>query len=127
MKRIRRLCKWLKRRIRPPRAYEYAILVFLVTLVVDFFKTMPASQMARFELLCNGLMFIFAVFGFFRTRRFAVDNSINNPNTILSNVAIPIIALSMNIDVFGHTITREQLWNDLWGWHLCWVICVSYR
>lgn len=71
--------------------------------------------MAKAEFLYNSIMFGIAVFCFFRARHTAEDNGAYDSYAILSNVAVSVVAVFMNIDVFGHTIRKEELWSDLWG------------
>lgn len=91
------------------------------------FGLISALNVAKAEFLYNSIMFGIAVFYFFWARHAAEDNGVNDSYTILSNVAVSVDAVFMNIDVFGHTIRKEELWSDLWGWHLCWIICVAIQ
>ena len=116
-----------KSRIIRISAYFAALIVFGIAVVCKLFGLISALNVAKAEFLYNSIMFGIAVSCFLRARHAAEDNGANDSYTMLSNVAVSVVAVFMNIDVFGHTIRKEELWSDLWGWHLCWIICVAIQ
>ena len=76
------------------------------------------------EVICNILMFLIVLVSFFCVGMPSRNIGLNNPENVFSNVIISVISFPMNIDVFENTIHMDQIFSDLWGWHIFWIMCV---
>lgn len=107
-----------------------AILVFLVVELIDLLGIVPLEQRDKFEQICNGVMFAIAVLGllsFFLKRQSPLANDKRHPIHVLSNLAVPLTAFYMNVNVFQHNIRLEQLWECIWGIHLFWLLFAAVQ
>lgn len=100
----------------------FATLVFLFVEVADMRWATFWQYRDAFEILSNTVMLLIAVISFFVIGLPPRINGKGELSGILGCVVIPAIAFPMNIDVFGHIIRLEHILNDLWGWHLFWII-----
>lgn len=111
----------------------FAILIFSIVELADLSGLVPAQQRGHFEEISNGAMIAVFVAGLFMVGLPFKANSNTQAGrdekafVILGNLAVSFIAFPMNISVFGHTLRREQLLADLWGWHLFWLICAAIQ
>lgn len=80
-------------------------------------------SLRELEIFSNTILLLIAVLGFFVADMPAKKNKEGNLANILGNVMVSVVAFPMNIEIFGHVIRLEQLWKDLWGWHLWWLSC----
>lgn len=101
-----------------------AIGVFALIEIINIFDFVPEHQRYNFEIMSNILMLIVAAVGFF-LMGFppSSDSGRSRGEEIFSNIVVSAMAFAMNIDVFEHTLRRDHILEDLWGWHTCWVIC----
>lgn len=102
-----------------------AILVFLTVELNDLLEIVPLER-GKVEQISNGIMFVIAVLGvigFYLERQASQVGKERNLACIFSNVAVSVIAFYMNVSVFHRTIRLEQLWENIWGIHLCWLLC----
>lgn len=94
-----------------------AILILLIIGIIDLLGFVPVEQKDKLEFLSNSALFAVAVLGIgLRGSR--------NLNDMISNMAVPAVAFSMNIGVFHHNIRVEHLWTDIWGIHFGWLLCL---
>lgn len=100
----------------------FATLVFLLVEVADMRWDIFWQYRDAFEVLSNTVMLLIAVISFFVIGLPSRINGREELSSILGCVMIPVIAIPMNIDVFGHIIRLEHILNDLWGWHLFWIM-----
>lgn len=84
-------------------------------------NVVPVRLWGETEIICNVVMLLIAAIGFFAQRRRSEAEKDTSAAGVAGNLAVPLTALIMNVDVFGHTIRRERLLSDLWGWHLFWI------
>lgn len=84
-------------------------------------SALPQSQV---EVLLNIAMLATAIFGFFYLGLPAKINLSHSLYGFLCNLSVSGIAFVMNVAVYGHSIRWDHLWEDLFCWHICWVLCV---
>ena len=107
-----------------------AILVFLVVELINLLGIVPLEQRDKFEQICNGVMFAVAVLcllGFFLKRQPSLPDDKKHLVHVLSNLAVPLTAFYMNVNVFQHIIRPEQFWGYIWGIHLFWLLFAAVQ
>lgn len=96
-----------------------AVIILAIVTVLDMLPVEFLHQQGNFETLSNVALIIVAVIGFFQRKP---DGS-SDYGSIFSNTLVSIIAFPMNIIIFKHAIRPEYFLEDLWCWHLFWLIC----
>lgn len=111
----------------PPNVF-FALLPFLVYVITAVLRKLEViSSRNDTILVCNAILFLFAVGSFFVVglpSRAEKDTVLWG---LLTNLAFPLAAFLMNTSVFGLSIQRETLLNDLWSWHLGWIVCAALQ
>lgn len=101
-----------------------AVLVLLVTEIINWMGIVPPVQNTNFETMCNFLLLAVAVGSFFLQGLPSAKNGQYDLTIILSNITVSAIAFPINIDVFKHSIRSERFWGDIWGWHAGWLLVI---
>lgn len=107
----------------------YGIPAFLAAgllLLIEWLRLsgrISEGQLGNYEILCNAVMLLIAAVGFFIFAQGTMEKPHRPVSCIAGNLAVPLIAFPMNIDVFGHVIRRDHIGADLWGWHVLWIAC----
>lgn len=106
----------------------FALLPFLVYVITAVLHKLEViSSRNDTILVCNAILFLFAVGAFFITGLPSKAEKDSRLWGLLANLAFPLAAFLMNTSVFGLFIRREALLNDLWNWHLGWIICAALQ
>lgn len=98
-----------------------AVSVLLIVLFINALEVVPTECRYRFAEISNVLLIILAVVGLlcFQNKRTTDRNEVFY---ILSNMAVTLLALIMNVYVFDQTIRLNHLWEDVCEAHLLWVV-----
>jgi len=98
-----------------------AVSVLLIVLFINALEVVPTEYRYRFEEISNVIMIILAVVGLlcFHNKRTTNRNEVFY---ILSNMAVTLLALIMNVYVFDQTIRLNHLWEDVCEAYLLWVV-----
>ena len=111
-----------------PQNVFFALLPFLVYVITAVLRKLEViSSRNDTILVCNAILFFFSVCAFFVVglpSRAEKDTVLWG---LLTNLAFPLAAFLMNTSVFGLSIQRETLLNDLWNWHLGWIIWAALQ
>lgn len=116
-----------KSKLLSPNVF-FALLPFLVYVITAVLcKLEIISSRNDTILVCNASLFLFAVGAFFIAGLPSKSEKDSCLRGLLANLAFPLAAFLMNTSVFGLSIRREALLNDLWNWHLGWIICAALQ
>jgi hypothetical protein len=98
-----------------------AVSVLLIVLFINALEVVPTEYRYRFEEISNVIMIILAVVGLlcFHNKRTTNRNEVFY---ILSNMAVTLLALIMNVYVFDQTIRLNHLCEDVCEAYLLWVV-----
>lgn len=106
----------------------FALLPFLVYFITAVLRKLEViSSQNDTILVCNSILFLFAAGAFFVIGLPSATEKDTRLWGLLVNFTFPLTAFLMNISVFGLTIRREALLNDLWNWHSGWIICAALQ
>lgn len=107
--------------------WKYGILpltAWVICLVAEIINIKgSAFPQTQVEILSNIVMLATAIFGFFYL---GLPSKIDIPHSLygsLCNLSVSGIAFVMNVAVYGHSIRWDHLWEDLFCWHICWILC----
>jgi len=95
--------------------------------LINAWEVVPSRYWDDFEIISNAVMLMIAVLSFFVLGLPAQCDSGGPLAGVLANLAVPAITFPMNIDVFGYRIRPDHVLDDLWGWHLGWIICAAVQ
>lgn len=101
-----------------------AVLILVITGIVNLREAVPSGRYANFEIMSNFLLLTVAVAAFFLQGLPSIKGNYCDLSIILSNIAVSAMAFPMNINIFKHTVHLESLGKDLWGWHTGWLLFV---
>ena len=111
-----------------PQNVFFALLPFLVYVITAVLRKLEViSSRNDTILVCNAILFLFAVGAFFITGLPSKAEKDSRLWGLLANLAFPLAAFLMNTSAFGLAVRRETLLNDLWNWHLGWIICAALQ
>lgn len=105
----------------------FAILIFLIVNIIDFFEIIPLQLKEKFEITSNSILFVTALMEFYATWDFSRTTPKNKIISIFLNAAIWILAFPMNIAVFRHWIGIKSFGRDVWCIHLGWIIWAAVQ
>ena len=111
-----------------PQNVFFALLPFLVYVITAVLRKLEViSSRNDTILVCNAILFLFAVGAFFITGLPSKAEEDSRLWGLLVNLTFPLAAFLMNTSAFGLAVRRETLLNDLWNWHLGWIICAALQ
>lgn len=102
-----------------------AVALFILAELLRLFKGL-SQYWGNIEIIVNALMLGIAIF-FSAQERFSRQERSSSSRRVVWIISISLIALPMNVDVFGHAIRLEHLLADLWGWHSFWIACAVFQ
>lgn len=114
----------MKHKIKNASAALLAILVLLIVGIISMLEIVPIEKQKYFENVSNIIMLTVAVIGFFLPDSLSSANTERNFGMVCSDIMVSGISFLMNINVFGHEFHFEQPVKSIFGWHVCWIICI---
>lgn len=116
-----------KSKLLSPNVF-FALLPFLVYVITAVLRKLEIiSSRNDTILVCNAILFLFAVGAFFVAGLPSKSEKDSRLWGLLANLAFPLAAFLMNTSVFGLFIRREVLLDDLWNWHFGWMFCAALQ
>lgn len=103
-------------------------LILLTAEIINFCGLVPPEKLNDFVNIMNILMILVALCGFFLLEFVPLFEDYEEGwQEIFANIAVPIMAFPMNIEVFGHTFHQRLLWENIWGWQIGWIILLAIQ
>lgn len=100
------------------------VVLLAAALVITGFNWARRMPPAQIEIFSNIAMFAVAAKGFFALGQ---PSTLSNRrlSSTLGNLTVSALAFFMNIKVFERAVRWDHLLDDLWNWHIGWIICAA--